>query len=56
MSLKEEWRQFSKNVKQDAKGLYEKAKLHSLISLFFVFAVVLISSNSPLTSITIWNK
>jgi hypothetical protein len=42
MALKDEWTLLCENAKHDAKELYDKAKLHPLISLFFIFSVVLL--------------
>ena len=40
MDLRDELTLLCENAKRDTKELYEKAKLHPLISLFFIFAVV----------------
>jgi hypothetical protein len=40
--LKEELGQICKNVKQDAKELYEKVKQHPLIGIFFIIVICLL--------------
>lgn len=42
MDLKEELIKLGKNLEKYLKELYEKATLHPLISLIFIFAVVLL--------------
>jgi len=42
MAIREELRQLDENIKSDFKQLYEKVKQYPLISLFFIFAMLLL--------------
>jgi hypothetical protein len=42
MDLKEKWSKLNKDIKKYLKELSDKARPHPLISLIFIFAVVLL--------------